>query len=66
MHSQKNEAMNKSLMRYSPKEKTYCRTMSLTWRINLGISIDTLGHAQFFEELFAEMVFTLTKSPSLG
>jgi hypothetical protein len=61
MHSQKNEAMNKSIMRYCPKEKTYCRTMSLTWRINLAISIDSLGHATLYEELFEKMDFTPTE-----
>jgi hypothetical protein len=52
MHLQKNEVMNKSIMRYCPKEKMYCRTMSLTWRINLAISIDMLGHTKLYEELF--------------
>jgi hypothetical protein len=43
MHSQKNEAMNRSIMRYRycPKEKTYSRTMSLTSRIALAVGIDT-------------------------
>ena len=46
MSSQKNEAMNKSIMRYAPKDKTYARTMALTWRINLAIGIDCVGHAK--------------------
>jgi hypothetical protein len=61
MSSQKNEAMNKSLMRYVPKDKTYCRTMSLTSRLNLAISIDTLGHAEYFIRLFRAMKFRLTE-----
>jgi hypothetical protein len=58
MHSQKNEAMNRSIMRYCPKDKTYCKTMVLTSRINIAIGIDTLGHEGFYEELFAAMEFT--------
>jgi hypothetical protein len=61
MHSQKNEAMNRSIMRYCPKEKTYSRTMTLTSRINLAISIDTLGHAKYYEDLFAAMEFNNTQ-----
>ncbi len=58
MHSQKNEAMNRSIMRYCPKEKTFCRSMALTSRINLAIAIDTDGHAKYYEELFEAMGFT--------
>jgi hypothetical protein len=61
MHSQKNEAMNKSVMRYAPKEKTFCRSMALTSRISTSIGIDTLGHAKFFEDLFFEMKFHTTE-----
>jgi hypothetical protein len=57
MHSQKNEAMNRSIMRYCPKEKTSCRTMALTSRINIAIGIDTVGHSKFYENLFDAMKF---------
>jgi hypothetical protein len=60
MHSQKNEAMNKSIMRYCPKDKTLCRTMVLTSRIHLAIGIDSLGYQSFFEERFSTMGFTRT------
>ena len=36
---QKNEAMNKSIMRYCPKDKTYFRTMVLTSMIHLAIAL---------------------------
>jgi hypothetical protein len=49
MHSQKNEAMNRSIMRDCPKEKTYCRSMALISRINIAIGINTLGHAMKFQ-----------------
>jgi hypothetical protein len=60
MYSQKNEAMNKSIMRYCPKDKTLCRTMVLTSWIHLAIGIDSLGHQSFFEEVFSTMGFTRT------
>jgi hypothetical protein len=59
--SQKNEAMNKSLMRYVPKDKTYCKTMSLTSRLSIAISIDTLGHSEYFLRLFRSMKFRTTE-----
>ena len=55
MSSQKNEAMNKSIMRYAPKDRTYCRTMGLTSRINLAIGVDSVGHAQYYQRLFQAM-----------
>ncbi len=61
MNSQQNEAMNKSIMRYIPKDKTYSRTMALTSRLNLAISIDSLGHAEYFERLFGAMKFRVTE-----
>jgi hypothetical protein len=60
MSSQKNEAMNKSIMRYAPKDKTYARTMSLTSRINLSIGIDCVGHAEYYQRLFSSMLFRHT------
>jgi hypothetical protein len=60
MSSQKNEAMNKSIMRYAPKDKTYARTMTLTSRINIAIGIDCIGHARYYERLFRTMNFRHT------
>jgi hypothetical protein len=39
MHSQKNEAMNRSIMRDCPKDKPYCKMMVLTSRIKIAIGI---------------------------
>jgi hypothetical protein len=55
LNSQKNEAMNKSIMRYCPKDKTFSKTMVLTSRINLAVSIDSLGHSSYYERLFSAM-----------
>ena len=55
MSSQKNKAMNKSIMRYAPKDKMYCRTMGLTSRINIAIGVDSVGHAEYYQRLFQVM-----------
>jgi hypothetical protein len=57
MSSQKNEAMNKITMRYTPKDKTYTETMTLTSWINLAISINCVGHAMYYERLLKQMLF---------
>jgi hypothetical protein len=61
MNLQKNEAMNRSIMRYIPKDKTYSQTMALTSHLNLAVSIDSLGHATYYERLFAAMKFQPTQ-----
>jgi hypothetical protein len=64
MNSQKNKAMNRSIMRYIPKDKTYSQTMTLTSRLNLAILIDSLGHAEYFKQLFGlfgAMIFRATE-----
>jgi hypothetical protein len=53
-------------MRYCPKDKTYCKTMVLTSRINIAIGIDPLGHAGFYEELFESMNFTSSEMTFSG
>jgi hypothetical protein len=60
MNSQKNEAMNKSITRYIPKDKTYARTMALTSCLILAVSIDSLGHVTYYERFFAHMQFRHT------
>jgi hypothetical protein len=53
--SQNNEPINKSIMRYVPKDKTYCKTMPLTSRSSLAVSIDTVGHSEYFVRMFCVM-----------
>jgi hypothetical protein len=66
LYSQKNEAMNKCIMRYCRKDKTFCKTMVLTSRFHLAIGIGTLGHESFFEEVFQAMGFTRRDITMLG
>jgi hypothetical protein len=61
MSSQKNEAMNKSIMRYCPKDKTYSKSMALTSRLCLAIAIDTVGHSEYYVRLFAAMKLQATE-----
>ena len=61
MSSQKN-----SIMRYAPKEKTYCWAMALTWRINISVGIDCVGHAEYFERLFRAMKLRYTQRTFSG
>jgi hypothetical protein len=61
MSSQKNEAMNRSIMRYAPKDKTYCRTMTLTSRVNIATNVDCIGHAEYYQRVFTRMGFRLTQ-----
>ena len=53
--SQKNESMNRVILRYAPKDRTYiayCQSMSLTSRICLAVGIDSVGHEEDYERLF--------------
>jgi hypothetical protein len=62
INSQKNEAMNESIMRYVPKDKTYDgRTMALISHLNLAVSVNILGHATCYERLFAHTQFRHTE-----
>jgi hypothetical protein len=63
MSSQQNEAMNRSIMRYAPKEKKYAQTVALTSRINISIGVDCVGHAKCYERLFGAMGFRMTALP---
>jgi hypothetical protein len=55
MHSQKNEAMNKSIM-----TGRYVRQGYLPPESMLRFGIDTLGRVSFFEEIFCSIGFTAT------
>jgi hypothetical protein len=60
-NSQENKAMNKSIMRCVPKDKTYGRTMALTSPLNLVLSINSLGHGTYYERPFLHMQFKHTE-----
>jgi hypothetical protein len=58
--SQKNEAINWSIMMCAPKDKTYCRSIALTSRINIVIGVDCVGHGEYYERLSKVVRFKCT------
>jgi hypothetical protein len=57
--SQKNEAMNKSITRYVPKDSTFSESKSLASRIDLAIGVDSVGHPEYYQRLFDKMTIKL-------
>jgi hypothetical protein len=53
--SQKNEAFNKSVAKYAPKDRTYSMTMSLTTRVGIAAGVSILGWKGYWERVFAAM-----------
>jgi hypothetical protein len=56
--SQKNESMNKLISRFVPKDRTFSRSMSLGSRVCLAVGIDSVGHAEYYDRILAEMSVT--------
>jgi hypothetical protein len=52
--SQKNESMNRLVSRYIPKDRTYSQSMSMASRVCLAVGVDSVGHWEYYERLFAE------------
>ena len=44
-----NESLNKSVMTYAPKERTYSLSMSLETRVKIVAGIQIIGHVDFLE-----------------
>ena len=61
--TQKNEAMNTSIMKYAPKSKTYCKTLSLKVRVCIAASTNCTGHEAFWKKVLHSM--KLEMSPEL-
>ena len=53
--TQKNEAMNTSIMKYAPKSKTYCKTLSLKVRVCIAASTNCTGHELFWKKVLQRM-----------
>jgi hypothetical protein len=52
--SQKNESMNKVISRYVPKDRTFCKSMSLSSRVCLAVGLDSVSHEEYYQRLFNE------------
>ena len=44
-----NEAMNRSVSAFAPKDRTFCRSMSLTTRISIAAGVQLVGHYKYWE-----------------
>ena len=53
-HTQRNEALNKSVATYAPKHKTFSLTESLTTRVAIAAGTQILGYHDFWKEIFQE------------
>jgi hypothetical protein len=62
--SQKNEAMNKKVSKYAPKNRTYSRTLSLRSRVCMAVGTDGAGTKRFFEKVFREAGIPVNKKTS--
>jgi len=51
-HSQKNEAMNKSITAYSPKDRVYSKSKSLRYRICVAIGVNSVGMEEYWSTVF--------------
>jgi hypothetical protein len=47
--SQKNESMNKLISRYVPKDRTFCKSMSLHSRVCLAVDVDSVSHEEYYQ-----------------
>ena len=43
-----NEAMNRSVSSFAPKDRTYARTMSLETRVSIAAGVQICGHYEFW------------------
>ena len=53
--SQKNESLNRRVMSVAPKSKTFCKTMSLSYRISLIVIVDSIGYTQGLLQVLSKL-----------
>ena len=53
--TKKNEAMNASITKYTPKTKTYRMTISLTNRLMIAIGIDNYGTEKYLRRVYNKL-----------
>ena len=57
-----NEAMNRSVSAFAPKDRTFCRTMSLETRVGIAAAVQIVGHYQFWNMVLDKFGITMGKS----
>ena len=63
--TQCNEAMNQSIAKYAPKNKSYGSTMSLSNRVAIAVGVFNYGHEKFWKEVYSDIGMTMTSTLSL-
>ena len=46
-----NEAMNRSVSSFAPKDRTFSRTMSLQTRVSIAAGVQIAGHYKFWKKV---------------
>ena len=55
LSSQKNESMNRSIMKYAPKHICFGKSTSLFTRIALAVGINSVGQAEMYKRIFSTL-----------
>ena len=58
----KNEAINKRITSYTPKDKTYCTTTSLVTRVEMTGAVQIEGYHRFWDRVYVKNGLDLDKS----
>ena len=54
--------MNRSVSAFAPKDRTFCRTMSLETRVGIAAAVQIVGHYQFWNMVLHKFGITMGKS----
>jgi hypothetical protein len=52
-------AMNKSVIKYAPKDRSYCHTMSTSSRTHVAAGVDSVSYFVYFSRVICELGFQL-------
>ena len=58
----KNEAMNKGVASYAPKDKTYSTTMSLVTRVEMAGAVQIGAYQRYWEQVYSKNNLTVDKT----
>jgi len=62
MDSQVNESINRVMTKYAPKDRTYCTTMALDYRLHLAVGAYIMGWEDFYTAVFKKLGIEMTKN----
>ena len=55
-----NKAMNRSVSSFAPKDRTFCKTMSLQTRVSIAAGVQILGHYHFWSKVLSRLGLTMS------